>query len=107
MAALIEFITFSCPFRLVINSNFAGTKVSTLMLRAVSPQSFSLGSFLVKAIPLVVMDSVLSPFKFDNSKHMSSISFLTVGSPPVRRILVTPELTNRFANRRISVFVKI
>lgn len=107
MAALIDSITFWCPLRLVINSNFAGTNVSKLIFTEVSPHSFSLGSFLARVIPLVVMASVFNPFKLDKCKHMSSISFLMVGSPPVKRIFSTPELTNRFAKRTISFCERI
>lgn len=102
IAVLIDSITLSCPLRRVMNSNFDGTNVSKLIFKAESPHSFSFESFFERVIPFVVMANVFSPFKLDSCRQISSISFLMVGSPPVKRILSTPELTNRFASRTIS-----
>lgn len=55
MAVSIDFITLSCPLRLVRNSNFAGTSVSKLIFIKSSPHSLSFGSLLARVIPLVVI----------------------------------------------------
>jgi hypothetical protein len=69
-AVLIESTTLSCPFRLVKNSNFAGTNVSKLIFTEVSPHYFSSGSFLARVIPLAAMANGFSPFKLDSCKHV-------------------------------------
>jgi hypothetical protein len=71
-----------------MNSNFAGISVSKLIFKALRPHSFSLGSFLERTIPFVVIARVFSPFRPERCKQISSRSFLTVGSPPVRARLI-------------------
>ena len=102
MATLIESMTRSSPFRRVMNSNFAGTRVSKLMLTKLTPHSFSFGSFFARVIPFVVIANVFNPSMSDNLKHISSRSFLIVGSPPVNLILSTPAPTNIAPRRIIS-----
>lgn len=49
------------PFRRTMNSNFAGTNVSKLMLMAFRPASFNRGNNLAKFMPLVVTAMVCNP----------------------------------------------
>lgn len=55
------------PFRLVMNSNLAGTRVSRLMLNRSTPAFFRLGNSRVKFIPFVVTAMVFRLSNFLNS----------------------------------------
>mmetsp|Transcript_947 Transcript_947/g.2759 ORF Transcript_947/g.2759 Transcript_947/m.2759 type:complete len:202 (+) Transcript_947:2930-3535(+) len=105
-ASSIEFNTFSNPSLLVINSNFAFTNESKLTLMDFSPLRFNASSLLFNAIPFVVIATCSIPSIFVIRSTMSTKSFLTVGSPPVRRTFRTPpSRANSFTNRSISSVV--
>ena len=91
---------------LVMNSFFAGTRLSRLMLRWVSPASLSLPNFLFIRLPFVVMPTWPGKW-FDMSATMSIISRRTRGSPPVSLTFWTPWCLNMRAIRSSSVLDKI
>jgi len=73
---------------------FASTRVSRLMLRPLTPASRSLSIFLGSKDPLVVIERVLISLWDLMSLTISSMSLLKRGSPPVKRILATPNEVN-------------
>lgn len=97
-AELMDRSTLSWPWRRVISWNRRGSSVSRLIFTAFTPLSTS-RSILdpwLSVIPLLVIASVFSPRErnLPISLMMCSKSGRTVGSPPVKRIFVTPASTN-------------
>ena len=106
IASSIDFNTFSNPSRLVMNSNFAFTNESKLTLIDFKPFRFNASSLLFNATPFVVIATCSIPSILDIRSTMSVKSFLTVGSPPVRRTFLTPpSFANNFTKRSISSVV--
>ena len=90
---------FDVSGRLVMNSFLAGTRLSRLMFKCVRPAFWSLSSFLVISVPLVVIP--IYEKCWPRSPTISIMSRRTSGSPPVNRTLLTPSAAKMPANLAI------
>ena len=88
--------------RQVMKSYLAGTRLSILILRALSPASLNGTNFHFNVRAFVVIATVSIPGIDAISLTISTQSFLTVGSPPVILTLLTPALANIWARVLIS-----
>ena len=94
----IIFFTKCIPFLLVTNSNFCGTNVSRLIFSKLSPASLSLGNFLTKVMPFVVIANVSRPSIPPNS------SVDNIKQKRVRLILfVAKYVWAEYASQRLPV----
>ena len=85
-----------------MNSNFAGTRVSSEIFNLVNPFALSFSNRFSSVTPFVVTLTSRIPGTLAARFTTSSKSFLTVGSPPVNRTLSTPALANTRTKRSIS-----
>ena len=92
----------------MIRRALASSSVSSDTFTRVSPARLSAPSRRCVAMPFVVIATSSRPSarRSLSAETMSSRSARIVGSPPVRRIFVTPARTNRRASRTISSDVR-
>ena len=85
-----------------MNSNFAGTKVSSERFNLVNPLALRPSNLRSSATPFVVTLTSRTPGAADTRRTISSRSLRTVGYPPVSRTLSTPALAKIYTNRSTS-----
>ena len=83
----------------VIRQYFSGSRVSRLIFTRSTPAAFSSAAISGSRSPLVVRVSSCKRGMRRSSRHRDRTPRLTSGSPPVRRIFLTPSST---AARAIS-----
>ena len=93
-------ITLSNSSRLVMDKYCSFTNVSKLTFTELIPAFLNVSIKSFTKTPLVVMVNLIG--YFDNFSMISLASFLTNGSPPVKRILLTPFLIKTAAMLSIS-----
>mmetsp|Transcript_13857 Transcript_13857/g.40160 ORF Transcript_13857/g.40160 Transcript_13857/m.40160 type:complete len:234 (-) Transcript_13857:71-772(-) len=90
------------PSRRASAAKRSGRSVSRLTFNAFKPAADSSGSMRASAMPLEVMPTVEMPGRERSRRTTSTRSRRTVGSPPVKRILLTPPSASSLAIRKIS-----